>query len=98
MGEERLDLRAEDERAADLRVVQRLDAVAVARQRKSCARLVPEREGEHAVEAQDRLCPQSAKAYEHHLGVGARAKLAAQGLELRAQLPEIVDLAVVASA
>ncbi len=49
-GEQRLQLRGEGEAAAGDRVVKRLDAEAVAREKQGAGRAVVKAEGEHAIE------------------------------------------------
>jgi hypothetical protein len=54
MDEERLQLRAEEERVAlEERIVHRLDAEPVAREEEGLPAPVPEREGEHPAKALD---------------------------------------------
>ena len=96
-GQDGLLLRGKCEPAGLLRVVQRLDAVAVARQEQLPLPAIPEREGEHAVEALERTgCPTGRERVEHHLGVRLRPETVARRFQLGPQLAEVVDLAVVA--
>ena len=53
-GEERLDLGPEVEPPVPLRVVQRLDADAIAREQQRAARPIPERDAEHAAQPPER--------------------------------------------
>ena len=95
--QQRLDLRREHEALVVHRVIERLDADAVAHEPElSCAR-VPEREGEHAthpVQAVD--TPLLEGVHEHlRVGVVGTEHVTADPLELRAHLGVVVDLAVV---
>src|SRR5207247_10401718 len=75
------------------RVVERLDAEAVARAEKTALRLIPDREGEHAAELVDtRRSPLAVRA-EDDLRVRRRPKLTLA--DLSAELEVVVDLAVV---
>src|SRR5205085_7356795 len=88
-------LAREHEPAAARAVVERLDPKAVARAEEPSPRAVPEREGPHAVEALDAALAPLAVGGEDDLGVGRAAEAVALGLELAAELPVVVDLAVV---
>ena len=94
MLEQRLDLGCEQEVVADLGVVDRLDAVAVAGQHELAARSVPDGEGEHAVQSLERSKAPFLVGAQHDLGVRARAESVPDGLELPPQLAEVVDLPV----
>jgi hypothetical protein len=72
--EERLDLRAEQQLRAGLRVVERLDPVAVTRHEQLPGPPVPEREGEHAVEALDARRPPLLVGVDDDLAVGSGAE------------------------
>ncbi len=94
--QDRLDLRREDHAGAALRVVQRLDAQAVARQEQLLVRRVPQREGEHAGEVGDHLLAPLLVTAQDHLGVGVIGRESVPlGLQLGAELGRVVDLAVV---
>src|SRR4051812_5945920 len=82
MAAHRLDLGGEEQRVGDLRDVERLDAISVARQQQLAALGVPQGEREHAVEAADGLGPPPDERLEHDLGVAVRAKPASLALEL----------------
>ena len=69
VGENRLDLRAEQERSALLRVVERLDAVTVAGEEQPALLAIPDGEGEHPVEAVERRLSPCRVGVEHNLGV-----------------------------
>jgi hypothetical protein len=93
--EERLDLRAEHEpAAAQLRVVDRLDADAIACEQQALPARIPDREREHAAEAFDAGIAPLLVPVDDHLGVGMGAEPVARALQLRAQVREVVDLAV----
>ena len=93
-----LDLGGEDElragRALLHRVVERLDAEEVARAEELAGGAVPDGEREHAAQAVEHALAPGEVAREQHLGVRARLELPALGLELRAQVAVVVDLAV----
>ena len=91
---QRLQFRAEPQRPAVPRVIQRLDAQAVADQPETALALLPQRDREHADEPVDRGDPPLAQRREHDLGVAAAAKAVAAPFELRSDLGEVVDLAV----
>src|SRR5262249_39878281 len=93
--QDRFDLRPEGEDRGRTRVVQRLDAVAVARQQQRALMPVPQRQREHAVEAQERPLAPFPEGVKDDFRVAGRAELIAQRLELDAQLAEIIDFAVV---
>ena len=89
-----LELRSEQKRAADLRVVERLFPEAVAREDEAPLGLVPEREREHAVQPLDAVRAEVFVEMHEHLGVSVRRETVAACLEFAAQLAEVVDLAV----
>ena len=89
---QRLELRTVQQRLAGEAVIERLHAHTIADQMEPLLLPVPQRDGEHAVEAVDRAvkAPRIERR-EHHLGVRMAAPLHAQ---LFAQVAEVVDLAV----
>ena len=89
-------LGAECKLLALLAVVQRLDAIAVARQQQASLAPVPQGQRKHAVEALQRGHAPGRQRIEHHLGVRLAAKPEALGFQLGAQFAKVVDLAVVA--
>ena len=91
--QQRLRLRGEVEDVADLGVVERLDPEAVARAEQLLLALVPERVGEHAAQAVERVRAPAVVGAHHDLGVAVGPEAAAA--DLRAQLGVVVDLAVV---
>ena len=95
MRHQRLQLRAEEPRAGETAVVNRLLAEAVACQRQGAAFRVPQREGQHAVAApKGGLDAPLADTGEQDLRVRVAAEVVAHRLQLTAQLLEIIDLAV----
>ena len=81
--QQRLDLRAENQRAVGpLRVIQGLHAVAVARQEQPPLEPVPDGEGKHATHALERTLAQSLIQMQHRLGIGAGAIADPRRLEL----------------
>ena len=95
MLKQRLDLGREKEGVAGLRVVERLHTAAVPRQQEFAFPPVPEREGEHAVEAGKGVLSPLRQGLQHDLRVGVRAEAPAVPLQLPPQCAEVVDLAVV---
>ena len=91
-GEQRLDLRGEQEIAVVKRVVERLDAELVAGAEQGLAVLVPDREGKHADEMLDAILTPFAPGGEDRLGIAAAPERIAGQLVL--QLEIIVDFAV----
>ena len=92
--EDRLDLRSEEEPAADDRPVKGLDAQAIAREQKPPLRRVPDREREHAAEAMHAVVSPLLVGVNDGLGVGASAIDVAGRLEPGAQVRVVVDLAI----
>src|SRR5262249_28508373 len=91
--EERLRLRAEDERRSAEGIEERLDPEPIAREKELLARAVPDAEREHAVEALDaRRAPLHVRPQED-LGVRTRDEPMAEARELVTKLDEVVDLA-----
>ncbi len=96
MSEERLELGAEEDLAVlELRVVKRLDPEPVPREKALAAVPVPERVGEHPVEALDRGLTPLLPGVDHDLGVAMGAEHVAARAQLVDQAPVVVDLAVV---
>ena len=96
MHQEGLQLRGEEDRAVrQLRVVERLDAQAVAGQEQHPLPFVPEAEGEHAAEAIDAAFAPFLPGVDDHLGIAMRPEDVAFRLKLPRQFLEVVDLAVV---
>ena len=92
--EDGLDLRAEHQPAVLLRVVERLDADAVAGEQQPLARGVVQGEAEHAAQVVDHVDPVLLVAVQDHLGIGVAAEPVPPGFEQGPQFLEIVDLAV----
>ena len=67
--DQRLQLRGEDHSLASREVVERLDAERVTRQEEITARLVGQREREHATEPAQGLGPPAPPGLEHDLGI-----------------------------
>ena len=91
-----LDFRAEQQGVPAKGIVQRFDAIPVAREVKPLIVLVVDGESEHAIEPLQcgRHSPYRNRL-EQHFRVGARLEAYAQSLQVRAQLQKVVDLAVV---
>ncbi len=96
MGEHRLELGTEDQRAVDLRPVQRLDAEAIAHEHQSIALAVIQGEGELAPQvAHHVLHAQARIKVQHQLRVALGAKARAARGQVGAQALVVVKLAVV---
>ena len=91
---QRLHLRAEGEPSRRLRVVERLDAHAVAREDEPAQAAVPEGDPEHAAQMAHELRPVLLVEVHDRLRIAVRAEAMPPRLEPRAQLAEVVDLAV----
>ena len=91
--QQRLDLGREIERAVDARMVERLDAEAIARHEQPAPGGIPKREREHAAQLfHATLAPLLVSGEDHfRVGSGGEPVLA----QLLAQFDEVVDLAVV---
>src|SRR5207245_2175925 len=94
MAEERLGLRREEEQPTAVPVVERLFPEPVARHEQTPLRVVPDGEGEHPGEALDARLAVDRVRVQDHLGVAPRSEPTPPGLQLGAQLAEVVDLAV----
>ena len=95
IGEERLDLGAEEEAVRELRDVQRLDPQPIAGQDEPAPGGVPERDGEHAVERAHEVEALLLVEMNDDFRIRARVEAMTPGFELALQLREVVDLAVV---
>jgi hypothetical protein len=96
MGQQRLQLRAEHElTVAQVGVVKRLDAEAVAREEQRLLALVPDGEREHAAQALHAGLAPGLPGVDDDLGVAAGAEHVPERRQLGHQLPVVVDLAVV---
>ena len=94
MAEKRLGLRREEEQPTAVPVIERLFPESVARHEQTTLRVVPDGEGEHPGEALDTRLAVDRVRVQDHLGVAPRSEPTPPGLELGAQLAEVVDLAV----
>ena len=95
IGEDRLQLRSEQERPiAERRIVERLDADPVPRQDEPPAGGIEERDREHPSQLLDEALAPLLVEMDDHFGVRARREAVAAGLEALAQEPMVVDLAV----
>ena len=92
--EDRLELRSEDEPLRRVRVVEGLLSQPVARGEEAAARRVPDGEREHPVQARDAIRSPDRVRLEEDLAVGARREDVPGGLQLGADLQEVVDLPV----
>jgi hypothetical protein len=91
---EELELRAEQERGRAPVVVERLDTEPIAREQQPPRAGVVDRDRPHTVEAGEALLAPFVVGLRHHLGVARACELAAERLQLCAQLAVVVDLAV----
>ena len=95
--QDRLDLRREEHASTVTRVEERLDAEVIAREDelRGCAALVEDGESPHPVETAEAVGAPFRIRMQHDLGVRGGVERVAGGLQLPAQLAEVVDLAVV---
>jgi hypothetical protein len=93
--EERLELRRECDSVAPLLVVQGLDPEPVPREHEPLPRGVPQGEGKHPAQPPDTVHAEGLVRVHDHLGVRTGPEAVAAGLQLGAQLAEVVHLAVV---
>ena len=82
MGENRLRLGAEEKKLAHVGIEQRLDAEPVADEEQLLLRLVPDGEGEDAVEPVHAGLAPLDISLQQHLGVAGRAEAVAAGEQL----------------
>ena len=96
VGQDGFELRAEDDRfVGKLGVIKGLDPESIPRQKDVAAHVVPDTEGEHAVQVQRQVAPPLLVAVHEHLGVRVVGEEAvARTLELGAKLAMVVDLAI----
>ncbi len=94
MREHGLQLRAEHERRAVPRVVERLDAQVIAGGEERLRAGVPEREREHPAQVRDDVLAPLRPPGQYRLGVARRAERPAAARQFVAQLTEVVDFAV----
>ena len=95
VGQERLELGAEEQRAVvEQRVVQRLDAQPVPRHEQRLLVAVPQREGEHAAKALHAGFAPLLPGVDDDLGVALGVEAVAGGLQFGNQFLVVVDLAV----
>src|SRR5438477_6325341 len=90
----RVQLRREDDTVGEQLIEQRLLAGPVAREQQPLAPLVPDREGEHAVQTIEASDVPAPVGLENHFGVAVRLEDSAGAFELAADVAEVVDLAV----
>ncbi|MNK84157.1 hypothetical protein D3C87_1039970 [compost metagenome] len=93
--EDGLGLRAEEHTAIGGVVVERLDAEPVPHQHQFLARLIPDGEGEDAVQLVDHVRLPLEVAAQEHFGIALRGEPVPQGFQLLTQFAVVVDLAVV---
>ena len=94
MAEERLGLRREEEQPAAVPVVERLFPQPIAGEKQPALGVVPDGEGKHARQTLDARFAVRGVRVEDHLGVAPRPEPTTAGLQLGAQLAEVVDLTV----
>jgi hypothetical protein len=94
MRQQRAKLRAEDQRGGRGRVVDRLFAHAVTRQKELAALRVPDREREHPVQPLHALLAPLLPGVHEDFRVAMRAETMATTLQLRTQIGVVVDLSV----
>ena len=94
LGEERLGLGGERDTVPVEPIVERLLARSVTREEQPPPAAIPQGEREHAAQPREALGPVDGVGGQQHLGIGPRPEAVAPGLELGAELPEVVDLPV----
>src|SRR5687768_18519658 len=94
IGEERLELGAEQEGLVVQRVIQRLDADAVPGDEEDVRSGIPDGEGEHATQTRDAVLAELLVGVNYDLGVAGGSEAMSAGQQLLPKLREIVDLAV----
>src|SRR5690606_4330062 len=92
--DDRLELRREDERAAVVEVIERLDTGSIAKELEPPLSRIPDRDREHAVDPIDEAVAPFEIGVQRDLGIGVGPKRAPAFLELLAQTAPAVDLAV----
>jgi hypothetical protein len=93
-GEQGGQRRGEPDPAGDLGDVERLDAQPVAGEHETSGPALVQREREHPVEVVDAPCTPPVVGLEDHLRVRVRTEPVTDRLELRPQLPVVVDAPV----
>ena len=91
---QRLQLRTEHETVTERRVVERLDPQPVADEHERLPRLIPERDGEHSAQVLDEVRTVLLVEVNDDFRVGVGGESVPAGLQIRAEIPIIVDLAV----
>ena len=94
IGEERFELGAEYQPIAQRRVVERLDAEPVTDEHEGLSRLVPQRDGEHPPEVMDEVRTVLLVEMNDRFRIGIGGETVPASLQIRSELPIIVDLAV----
>src|SRR5207244_10057730 len=95
-GEQRLDLRAEQERLGGRSVVERLLAEPVTREDQASRSPIPDGQREHPAEPGKNLRAPGMPAIDDDLGVAAAAERVAERIELPPDLRKVIDFAIVA--
>ena len=93
-GNQRFDLRRKSQRAPVIGIIERLDAIMIARQQETAFLRIPQRECKHATKAMHHGGAFGGIKMDQHLGVRSRAKAISLRLELAAQRAMIIDLAI----
>src|SRR5215469_5147505 len=95
MDEQRLEFRGKEKLpVVQCGVVEGLLAEAIPREKKRLFRLVPDREGIHALEVGNAVFSPFLPGMHDDLGIAARAEPVSPGFELIEQFDEVVDLTV----
>jgi len=95
VGEERLRLGGERDAVTVFEIAERLLSKPVSSEEQAPVVSIPNRKGEHAPEAFETLWAELSIREQENLGVGLRLEGVAAPLELRPELLEVVDFAVV---
>ena len=94
ISEKSLYLRSKRELAAALVVVQRFFTYAITRKKESLPRSIPNRNREHAIKTAEAIDTPFFVGMQDYFGIASCAKDMASVFQLRAQIEEIVKLAI----
>src|SRR4051812_27641716 len=94
MGEDALQFRSEENFAVLQRVVQRLDAHPIARKKQLAFGVDPYADAEHTAKPGERILAPAKESFQYDFCVAMTLKYESFGLQFRAKLLVVVDLAV----
>ncbi len=93
--EQRADFGREYKVRSSLRVVERLDAHGIAREKKAVTARVPDRKGEHPAEFGKTLISPAGISLQQNFSIRVADEACPGSLEFRANIAEVVELAVI---